>query len=255
MTRPRRRQVTECADVDAPDAREAETREAPTEKLDPATTYVLDVRHVVRLVLRDARPEARAEHGRVARRARAGRLLRRHDLPQGRPGLRDPGRRSDPERIRRAGLLDGRQATLGCEVHEGHRRDGEDRGRGARDVGQPVLRRHRRRCRPSAGLRDRRRGDGRHGHGRANRESSGSATVRPPSRSSSRASPSPRADGAGRRGRPRGGRGVAVRKPEAATAPPSPSSSGCAVAGRRDRRGRGRLRPPGRRGGQDRALP
>ena len=51
-------------------------------------------------------------------------------------------------------------------------------------------------------------------------ESSGSATVRPPSRSSSRASPSPRADGRGRRGRPRGRRGVAVREPEAATAPP-----------------------------------
>jgi peptidyl-prolyl cis-trans isomerase B (cyclophilin B) len=33
--------VTECADVDAPDAREAEKREAPTEKLDPGKTYVL----------------------------------------------------------------------------------------------------------------------------------------------------------------------------------------------------------------------
>jgi len=33
--------VTECADGDAPDAREAETREAPTESLDPAKTYTL----------------------------------------------------------------------------------------------------------------------------------------------------------------------------------------------------------------------
>jgi cyclophilin family peptidyl-prolyl cis-trans isomerase len=33
--------VTECADVDAPDARDAESREAPTEQLDPSTTYAL----------------------------------------------------------------------------------------------------------------------------------------------------------------------------------------------------------------------
>ncbi len=42
-------------------------------------------------------------------------------------------------------------------------------GRGAGHVGQPVLRRHRRGRRPAARLRDRRRGDGRHGHGRADR--------------------------------------------------------------------------------------
>jgi cyclophilin family peptidyl-prolyl cis-trans isomerase len=33
--------VTECGDVDAPDARDAESREAPTEQLDPSTTYTL----------------------------------------------------------------------------------------------------------------------------------------------------------------------------------------------------------------------
>jgi len=33
--------VTECADVEAPAARDAETREAPTEDLDPSTTYAL----------------------------------------------------------------------------------------------------------------------------------------------------------------------------------------------------------------------
>ena len=33
--------VTECGDVEAPDARAAETREAPTEGLDPSTTYAL----------------------------------------------------------------------------------------------------------------------------------------------------------------------------------------------------------------------
>ena len=34
-------EVTECADVEAPSARGAETREAPTEKLDASTTYAL----------------------------------------------------------------------------------------------------------------------------------------------------------------------------------------------------------------------
>ena len=33
--------VTECADVEAPEARTPEPREAPTEKLDPSTTYAL----------------------------------------------------------------------------------------------------------------------------------------------------------------------------------------------------------------------
>jgi peptidyl-prolyl cis-trans isomerase B (cyclophilin B) len=33
--------VTECQDVDAPEARDAETRDAPTESLDPAKTYTL----------------------------------------------------------------------------------------------------------------------------------------------------------------------------------------------------------------------
>jgi peptidyl-prolyl cis-trans isomerase B (cyclophilin B) len=34
-------EVSECADVEAPEARGAETREAPTEKLDASTTYAL----------------------------------------------------------------------------------------------------------------------------------------------------------------------------------------------------------------------
>jgi cyclophilin family peptidyl-prolyl cis-trans isomerase len=33
--------VTECADVETPDARDAGTREAPTEELDPSATYTL----------------------------------------------------------------------------------------------------------------------------------------------------------------------------------------------------------------------
>jgi cyclophilin family peptidyl-prolyl cis-trans isomerase len=33
--------VTECTDVEAPEPRDPETREAPTEKLDPSTTYTL----------------------------------------------------------------------------------------------------------------------------------------------------------------------------------------------------------------------
>ena len=71
------------------------SREAPTEPLDPAKTLRADVRDELRLVHGHARPGARAEDGRVARRARGGRLLRRHDLPSRRPGLRDPGRRPD----------------------------------------------------------------------------------------------------------------------------------------------------------------
>ena len=42
------------------------------------------------------------------------------------PGLRDPGRRSDPGRERRAGLPDRRSAAGRLEVRRGCRRDGED---------------------------------------------------------------------------------------------------------------------------------
>ena len=87
-----------------------------------------DVRHELRLVHGHARSRARAEHGRVARRARQRRLLRQHDLPSRRSGVRHPGRRSDTDRRGRAGLLDRRQAAIGREVHEGHRRDGEVAG-------------------------------------------------------------------------------------------------------------------------------
>ena len=48
---------------------------------------------------------------------------------------------------RRPRLLGRRGAAAGPRLHEGRRRDGQDAARGARHVGQPVLRRHRRRRR------------------------------------------------------------------------------------------------------------
>ena len=52
------------------------------------------LRDELRLVHGRTRPRVGAEHDGVARRARRGRLLRRHDLPSRRAGIRDPGRRS-----------------------------------------------------------------------------------------------------------------------------------------------------------------
>ena len=54
-------------------------------------------------------------------------LLRRHDLPPDRPGLRDPGRRPDGDGQRRPRLHDGRPAARRRDVHPRGGRDGEDR--------------------------------------------------------------------------------------------------------------------------------
>ena len=193
----------------------------------PAKTYTLTFDTNVRIVHGDARPEARPQDDRVARRARAGRLLRRHDLPPRRPGLRDPGWRPDADRLRRTGLLDGRQAAVGCEVHEGRRRDGEDRRRGARDVGQPVLRRHRPRTpafRPTTRSSARSRTEWTRSSGS---RSSGSATAAVASRSSSRASPSARADGRAspRSSSPRARRRGSEARSSGFSSPPSSSGS------------------------------
>ena len=59
-----------------------------------------------------ARPEAVAERRGLARLAGEREVLRRHDLPPDRPGLRDPGRRPDRHRQRRSRLLDRRQAAV-----------------------------------------------------------------------------------------------------------------------------------------------
>ena len=138
----------ECATVEAPEARDPATSEAPTEPLDTSKTHTLDVRDLVWIVHRHARSGARTEDDGVARRARRVRLLRRHDLPPGRPRLRHPGRRSDAIRRRRSWLLDGRRASVRRGVSAGHRRDGQVASRGTGHVGEPVLRRHRRRQRP-----------------------------------------------------------------------------------------------------------
>ena len=89
-----------------------------------------------------ARPEGVAERDRLARLAREARLLRRHVLPPDRPGLRDPGRRPDRYRHRRARLQDARQGRRRtrstCTASSRWRRRAPSR----RHRGQPVLRRH-----------------------------------------------------------------------------------------------------------------
>ena len=81
-----------CTDVDLPPARKDGGATAPKERLDPEKTYKLVFKtncgsFTVTLDLEKA-PATAA----VARLAREGRLLRRHDLPPDRSGLRDPGR-------------------------------------------------------------------------------------------------------------------------------------------------------------------
>ena len=71
---------------------------------------------------------SRPQDDRLARRARRGRLLRRHGLSPDRPRLRHPGRRSDAERRGRPRLPDGGRAAVGRALRQGRRRDGEDGG-------------------------------------------------------------------------------------------------------------------------------
>ena len=63
------------------------------------------VQDQLRLVHGHARSGQGARHVGLARLAREVRLLRQHDLPPHRAGLRDPGRRSDAGRERRAGIF------------------------------------------------------------------------------------------------------------------------------------------------------
>ena len=219
-------------------------RDAPSEPLDPSKTYALDVRHDLWLVHGHPRSEARAEHCRVARRARQRRLLRQHDLPSRRSRVRDPGRRSDTDGRGRAGVLDRRQAAGRREVHEGHRRDGEVAGsrrpeRRAASSSSSRTTRQRTLLTPdyaivgevTDGMDTVERIDGARRGGRSavaagrhlQRHRHGELMAR-------------------RRGRPRGRRGVAVRKPQAAAPPSSRARAPARGVGRRDRRGRRRVR-------------
>ena len=76
--------------------------------------------------------EARAEDRRRVQGARRRGLLRRAPVPPDRARLRDPGRRPEGQRHRRPGLQRRRGAAAGPHLHEGRRRDGQDRGRGRR---------------------------------------------------------------------------------------------------------------------------
>ena len=101
-----------CVDVDAPkpaSARPTSRREA----IDTSKTYEVTMETncgSFTITLDQAQsPKAVA----VVRLAREPGLLRRHRLPPDRAGLRDPGRRPDRDRHRRARLLDGRHAAGG----------------------------------------------------------------------------------------------------------------------------------------------
>ena len=80
-----------------------------------------------------------AARGRVVPVARHAPLLRSHHLPPCRSRVRDPGRRPDRHRQRRARLRDGRHAPCRRELPVRRRRDGEDGGRAARHGRKPVL--------------------------------------------------------------------------------------------------------------------
>ena len=177
----------ECASVDAPEARDPEPGEAPGRATRRVEDLHAHLRHVVRVVHGHARSGAGAEDSSVARRARERGLLRRHDLPPRRPGLRDPGRRPDAVRWRRPGVLDGGRSAVGrCGVHEGRRRNGEvaESRRRARPEAASSSSSRATPRRPDARLRDRRRGDGRDWTRSCGSTRSASATARRRSRSS-----------------------------------------------------------------------
>ena len=144
------------------EARSAEGAARPREDLQAR------LQDELRLVHGHARPRVGPGDRRVARLAREGGLLRRHRLPPDRAGLRDPGRRPDADRRRAAPAT--RRSThppADARYVKGVVAMAKTAGRGAGDVGEPVLRRHGGRRRPAAGLRDRRQGDG--GHRRVER--------------------------------------------------------------------------------------
>ena len=128
--------------------RDGRRRRRSREPLDAGQDLRGRARDELRRVHDPARPEDLARGGGLVRLARAQRLLRRHDLPPDRPRLRDPGRRPDRQRQRRARLLDERRASRRTRptspgVVAMAKAGNEPPGTG----GQPVLRRHRRRHR------------------------------------------------------------------------------------------------------------
>ena len=122
-----------------PAPREEAAPTGPRAALDEGTTYSLVFRDELRLVHRQARPGDRPRDVRLARAARARRVLRRHDLPPHRPRLRDPGRRSHADRRRWAWLLDGGRAAAGRHLHVWDGSDGEDGNRAAGDLGSQFF--------------------------------------------------------------------------------------------------------------------
>ena len=120
-----------------------------------ATAVVRDqLRH-----LRDrARHRARAEDRQLLRLPLRRRLLRRPHLPPDRPRLRDPGRRPARHGTGGPGYSVDEKPPANLAYTKGVGRDGEELGRAARALRQPVLRGHRRRRRPAARIRAGRQG-------------------------------------------------------------------------------------------------
>ena len=142
-----------CEPAEAPKPKGEGKLAKPKETLDPAKTYVATVKTNCGdfEITLDAK-RAPKTGGSFKYAGRQG-LLRRHDLPPHRAGLRDPGRRPEGRRHRRPRLLGRRGAAEGPRVRQGRRGDGQDRRRAVRHVRQPVLRRHRRGRRAAARLR------------------------------------------------------------------------------------------------------
>ena len=146
-----------CTDVAAPAAARGRRRHGAEGAPRPREDLQPRLQDELRLVHGHARPRDGAGDRGVARLAREVGLLRRHDLPPDRPGLRDPGRRPDPVGERRPRLPDGRSASRGRDAtrrasSRWRRRGAEPAGTAGSqffvvtgaDVGLPARLRHRR---------------------------------------------------------------------------------------------------------------
>ena len=219
---------TACEEVDAPEARERVARGADRAARRRSLTYTLDLRHELRLVHGDARPRVRTEHDRVARRARGARVLRRHDLPPRR--VRASSSRAATRRRREPAAPATRRSTCRRRMPRTRRASSRWRSRRRRHQEPPGASSSSSRARTWA-LRPTTRSSAR--SRRAWTPSSGSTRSRrrqdgPPSQPVVVESVTVgRADGTSRRGRPRGRRGVAVRRRRSSSSSSHACSSGC----------------------------